>query len=83
MNKITISTLAAAGIAFSASAALAHGHLVTGPALYATTLPPASDRYTPPGGRDHTVGKSDNGIDAREFRAVQHDTHWLQRGELY
>ena len=35
MNKLVISAIAAAGLALSASAAFAHGHLVTGPELYA------------------------------------------------
>ncbi|WP_413990791.1 hypothetical protein ACMDCR_01360 [Labrys okinawensis] len=35
MKKLVISAIAAAGLALSASAAFAHGHVVTGPDVYA------------------------------------------------
>ncbi|CAM5775021.1 hypothetical protein LMIY3S_04814 [Labrys miyagiensis] len=44
MNKFIVAAVAAAGLSLSASAALAHGHLVTGPELYAT---PATSEPVP------------------------------------
>lgn len=78
MKKIIISTLAIAGLALTASSAFAHGRVVSGEEVYA---PPSSAQEE--NAHTHIVGKSDNGVEAREFRAVQRNTHWLRSGDDY
>ena len=49
MKKLALAAIAVAGLAISASSAFAHGHLVTGPELYATpqTAAPAQEQMAP------------------------------------
>jgi hypothetical protein len=86
MKTIILSTLAAAAVALSLSPAFADGAVLTGPQLYITPAQePAAER--PPviaqGRYDHTLGVSDHAVQGREFRAVQHNTHWLRDGDDY
>ena len=69
LAAILAGTIAATALG---SAAFAHGRLVTGSQLY-TTSSPAEVTHQ----HDQLAGKSDNGVQAREFRAVQQGTHWL------
>jgi hypothetical protein len=69
MNKIIVSTIAAAGLALSASSAFAHGHVVTGAQLYAT--PETSQAAAP-------ASQTDNGVQPHKTRIIRHGAHSLR-----
>ena len=92
MKRIILAAVAATAVALSFSPALAHDtspgeRVIRGDELYITQpAPAASDaRFLSGsvGSYDQTLGVSDNGIQGREFRAVQHNSHWLQNGDDY
>ena len=69
MNRIIISTIAAVGLALSASSAFAHGHVITGPQVYAT--PEASQAAAP-------ASQTDNGVQPHKTRIIRHGAHSLR-----
>ncbi|MGJ4858295.1 hypothetical protein AB4037_05670 [Labrys sp. KB_33_2] len=78
MKIFAISTIAAFGIVLAATAANAHGRLVTGPELYGA---PASAQQT--GDSDQRFGTSDNAVQPRKVHAVQHGAHRLPDSQAY
>lgn len=78
MKIFTISTIAAFGIVLAATAANAHGRLVTGAELYGA---PAPDQQT--GDVGQRFGASDNAVQPRKVHAVQHGAHRLPDSEAY
>ena len=70
LAAILAGTIAATALGSAAFAPRAS--FVTGSQLYTTSSPAEVTRQ-----HDQLAGKSDNGVQAREFRAVQQGTHWL------
>jgi len=78
MKIFTISTIAAFGIVIAATAANAHGRLVTGPELYGA---PAAVQQA--GENDRQIGARDNSAQPRKVHAVRHVTRRLSNSEAY
>lgn len=66
MKLLVTSAFAALGLVFASTVVNAHGHVVTGPALYAT--PPSAG----------VVGKGVNATPPHRVRAAQHDARQLR-----
>lgn len=78
MKIFAISTIAAFGIVVAATAANAHGRLVTGPELYGA---PAAVQQT--GEHDRQTGMSDSTVQPSKVQAVRHGTRRLRNSEAY
>ncbi|MEW9305615.1 hypothetical protein [Labrys neptuniae] len=78
MKIFTISTIAAFGIVIAATAANAHGRLVTGPELYGA---PAMVQQT--GENDRQTSVNDSTAQPRKVHAVRHGTRLLRNSEAY
>lgn len=78
MKIFTISTIAVFGIVLAATAANAHGRLVTGPELYGA---PAAAQQT--GESDQRAGTNDSAAQPRKVHVAQHSARRLRNSEAY